>query len=237
MIDPARLARSSVMYRAALVVALATLPACAGPRGGILGGRALYDFGTVEQGASVQHQFPLKNLGRATVLLEGPTSSCGCTVSDVDGRSLRPGKVAWVSVRLDTTDLSGKTTKAVSLRTSDPRTPTVQLALTGTVLSDLRVTPSTVYLGRVWRGDPARHELIVSAGRPGDSRYTVSSVETNSVALRAHVEPGDKPGQQKVVVEVDLDAPPGRVTDQLTIRTTSPRQSVITVPVFGDVLG
>ncbi|HKA29791.1 MAG TPA: DUF1573 domain-containing protein [Candidatus Binatia bacterium] len=224
------------MHRAALVVALATLSACASPRGGILGARALYDFGTVEQGASVQHQFPLKNAGRSWVRLEAPTSSCGCTVSDVDGKLLRPGQVGWVGVWLDTTGLSGKTTKTVTLRTTDPRTPTIQLALIGTVLTDLRVTPSTVYLGRIWRGDPARHEIVVSAGRPGKSEYTVSSVETSSSVLFAYVQPGDQPGQQKVVVEVDVNAPPGRVTDQLTIRTTSPRQSVITVPVFGDVV-
>jgi hypothetical protein len=225
------------MRRAAMMVALGTLTACAGARGGIVGGHALYDFGTVEQGASVQHVFALKNTSRTPVQLRGTTSSCGCTTSDMNDRTVRPGQLASVNVTLDTTKLSGKTTKTVILRTSDPRTPALLLALTGTVLADLRVTPSTVYLGRIWRGDPARHELVVSAGRPGNSQYSVSAVETNSSVLRAYVEPGDKPGQQKVVVEVDVDAPPGKVTDQLTIRTTSPRQSVITVPVFGDVIG
>jgi Protein of unknown function (DUF1573) len=228
------------MRRAAMMVALGTLTACAGARGGIVGGHALYDFGTVEQGASVQHVFALKNTSRVPVQLRGTTSSCGCTTSDVDERTIRPGRLASVGVTLDTTKLSGKTTKTVIIHTSDPRTPALLLALTGTVLTDLRVTPSTVYLGRIWRGDLARHELVVSAGRPGrpgDSQYSVSAVETSSSVLRAYVAPGDKPGQQKVVVEVDVDAPPGRVTDQLTIRTTSPRQSVITVPVFGDVIG
>jgi hypothetical protein len=225
------------MRRAAMMVALGTLTACAGARGGIVGGHALYDFGMVEQGASIRHVFALKNTSRAPVQLRGTTSSCGCTTSDMDERTIRPGQLASVNVTLDTTKLSGKTTKTVIIRTSDPRTPAVLLALTGTVLTDLRVTPSTVYLGRIWRGDPARHELVVSAGRPGNSQYSVSAVETNSSVLRAYVEPGDQPGQQKVVVEVDADAPPGKVTDQLTIRTTSPRQSVITVPVFGDVIG
>src|SRR5262249_61758154 len=189
----AGLARSTIMHRAALVVTLATLPACASPRGGILGARALYDFGTVEQGASVQHQFPLKNQGRSWVRLEAPTYSCGGTVSDVEGQLLRPGQVGWVGVWLDTTGLSGKTTKTVTLRTTDPRTPTIQLALIGTVLTDLRVTPSTVYLGRIWRGDPARHEIVVSAGRPGKSEYTVSSVETGSAALVPYVPARDPP--------------------------------------------
>ena len=49
--------------------------------------------------------------------------------------------------------------------------------------------------------------------------------------------PGDKPGQQKVVVELDGDAPAGSFSDDIIIHTTSPRQPVITVPVFGQVLG
>jgi Protein of unknown function (DUF1573) len=225
------------MRRAAMVVALGTLTACARARGGLVGEPTLYDFGTVEQGTPIQHVFVLKNATRVPLLLRGTTSSCGCTTSDMDDRTLRAGQLVAVNVALDTTNLAGKTTKTVIIRTSDPRYPGVLLALSGTVLTDLRVTPSTVYLGRIWRGDPARHELVVSAGRPGDSQYSVSAVETDSHVLRAYVEPGDKAGEQKVVVEVYADAPPGRVTDQLTIRTTSPRQSVITVPVFGDVIG
>ena len=45
--------------------------------------------------------------------------------------------------------------------------------------------------------------------------------------------PGDKPGQQKVIVELNGDAPVGRFNDHIMIHTTSPRQPVITVPVFG----
>ena len=170
------------------------------------------------------------------VQLQGVTPSCACTTSDVDGRTVRPGQVAWVGVTLDTAKLSGSTTKTVIVRTSNPRTPRLLLALTGTVLTDLRVAPSTVYLGRIWRGDPARHELVVSAGRPGNSPYSISSVETTSRALRAYVVPGDKPGEQKVVVEVYADAPAGRVSGDVTIHTTSPTQTVITVPVIGQVI-
>jgi hypothetical protein len=201
-----------------------------------VGALPVYDFGAIEQGTPVAHQFALKNIGRSFVQLRGATSSCGCTVTEVDGRTIRPGQVAWVNVWLDTTTLSGKTTKSVVVHTSDAWTPALQLALTGTVLTDLAVAPSMIYLGRLWQGDPARHEVVVSPGRPGNPQYSVSSVETNSPTLRAYVEPGDKPGSQKVVVEVSADAPPGRFTDELTIRTTSPRQAVITVPVIGQIV-
>jgi hypothetical protein len=197
----------------------------------------VFNFGLAEQGTTVVHQFALKNTGKTTIRIEDVRSSCGCTAAAAEGKLLTPGQIGWLAVRLDTTDLVGKTTKTVTLHTSDARTPEVMLALTGTVLTDLVVTPTPLYLGRVWRGDPVRRELRISTGRPGPTTYGVSSVETESWALHTYVQPGDKPGEQKLIVDLDPEVPAGRFNDQITIHTTSPRQPVITVPVFGDVLG
>lgn len=229
------------MRRAMTMVALGVLVGSAPAQADVVAARWLHDFGVVEQGSPVEHQFALKNKGRSMVRIEGTQSSCGCTVAAADGQLVRPGQITWVRVRLDTATIgAGRTTKMVTVRTSDARTPALKLGVTGVVLADLVISPTPLYLGRVLRGDPVRRELVIAPGRPGrpgDPMYTVSTVETDSPTLRAHVEPGDKPGQQKVVVELDFAAPPGRFTDHVTIRTTSPRQPVITVPVFGHVLG
>jgi uncharacterized protein DUF1573 len=226
------------MGRAMTVVALGVLVASAPARGDVVAAKTMHDFGTVEQGTPVDHQFALKNTGRQIVRIEGTQSSCGCTVAAVEGQLVNPGAITWVRVTLDTTPLAGRTTKTVTVYTSDARTPLVQLALAGVVLTDLTVTPTPVYLGRVYRGEAVRRELVVAPGRPGATTpYAVSAVESDSPALVTYVVAGDQPGQQKVIVELDVDAPPGRFTDHITIRTTSPRQPVITVPVFGHVLG
>jgi hypothetical protein len=229
------------MRRAMMVVALGVLVASAPARGEVVAAMAVHEFGMVEQGTPVEHAFALKNIGRSIVRIEGTQSSCGCTVAASDGQLVGPGQITWVRVRLDTAALAGRTTKTVILRTSDARTPAVQLALAGVVLTDLMVTPTPpVYFGGVFRGEAAaRREVVVTPGRPGPQQtpYTVSSVETDSPVLRTYVVAGDKPDQQKVVIEVDGEAPLGRFTDHVIIRTTSPRQPAITVPVFGAVLG
>jgi Protein of unknown function (DUF1573) len=230
------------MRRAMMLVALGVLVASAPARGDVVAAKTVHDFGTVEQGSPVEHAFALKNIGRSMVRIEGTKSSCGCTVAADDGQLVRPGAITWVRVRLDTAALAGRTTKTIILRTSDARTPAVQLALAGVVLTDLTVTPTPVYFGRVYRDEAARRELVVAPGRPAipgvqTTPYTVSSVETDSPVLRTYVVAGDKPDQQKVVIEVDGEAPLGRFTDHIIIRTTSPRQPAITVPVFGSVLG
>jgi hypothetical protein len=220
-----------------MAVALGVLGVSAPARGDVVAAQAIHDFGSVEQGAPVVHQFVLKNTGRAMVRIEGARSSCGCTVAAPEGQLVKRNQLMSVRVRLDTSALAGRTTKTVTVRTSDPRTPAVQLALRGVVLTDLMVTPTPIYLGYVYRGDPARHELVVAPGRPGEVPYTVSGVETSSDVIRAYVVPGDKPRQQKVIVELAADAPSGRFSDEVVIHTTSPRQPVISVPVFGNVVG
>ena len=226
------------MRRLLALVGLGLLLLGASPRIiGLVAEAPVYDFGMVEQGTPLAHQFALRNTSRAYIRIDQVNSSCGCTTVSADGRLVAPGQLTWVPVWVDTSDLVGKTTKTVTVRTSDPRTPVVMLAVTGTVLTDLVVTPSPLYFGHVWRGTPVHSELIVKPGRPGPSTYTVSTVETESWRLHARVEAGDKPGEQKVIVDLDPEVASGRFNEQLTIRTTSPRQPVIMVPVFGNVMG
>jgi hypothetical protein len=226
------------MRRLLALVGLGLLLLGASPRGaGLFAEAPVFNFGMVEQRSPIAHQFALRNTTRAYIRIDQVNSSCGCTTVSAEGRLVAPGQLAWVPVWVDTTNLVGKTTKTVSIRTSDPRTPVVLLAVTGTVLTDLVVTPSPLFFGHVWQGTPVHSELTVKPGRPGPSTYTVSTVETESWRLHARVEAGDRPGEQKVIVDLDPEVSSGRFNEQLTIRTTSPRQPVITVPVFGDVMG
>jgi Protein of unknown function (DUF1573) len=225
------------MRRLLVLMGLGVLLIGASPGAGLFAEAPVYDFGTVEQRAPIAHQFGLRNTSRAFIRIEQVNSSCGCTTAPAAGMLVAPGQLAWVPVYVDTSNLVGKTTKTVTIRTSDTRTPVVSLAVTGTVLSDLVVTPSPLYLGHVWQGTPVRTELSVRAGRPGPSNYTVSTVETESWRLHVYLQPGDKPGEQKIIVDLDPEVSSGRFNEQLTIRTTSPNQPVITVPVFGNVMG
>ena len=103
-------------------------------------------------------------------------------------------------------------------------------------MADLVVTPMPLYLGRVRRGAADRHEVLIVPGRPGVP-YAVTAVEHTNPALRARLEPRpDGPGQ-RLVVELAPTVPLGRFSEQLTLRTTSPREPQIPLTVFGSVEG
>lgn len=219
-----------------MVVALA-LGAIGPARARVVVQPPVQDFGAVERGTRVTRVFVLRNKSRQPVRIDRLVPSCACTVAAPEGQTIVRGGQTVVSVTLDTAELVGRTTKSIGVRTSDPQTPLVQLWLRGVVHADFMVAPAAVYLGRVFRTQPVRRELVISPGRPGGTAFTASSVENESPALRTYLAPGAKPGQQKVVIELTGDAPSGRFNDEVTIRTTSPRQPVIKVPVFGQILG
>jgi hypothetical protein len=194
----------------------------------------LYDFGEVEQGAPVDHAFRIVNAGDAPLRLENVKSTCHCTVGAATGTDVAPGDFAYVTVRLDTAKLSGRTTKAVTVYTNDPVTPVQSLALTGSVVTDLVLAPSAVYVGHVPLGVSARREIVVRPGR-SDAWPAIERIDTDSPMITARVEAGPDDRSQKLVVELSPDMPAGRFDGAVTLKTSSPRQPTLTVPVFGTV--
>jgi hypothetical protein len=218
----------------ALLLSLVTAASAAAPRVG--GDVPAFDFGQVERGTRVDHTFVVGNRGDALLVLDQVKTTCGCTAAVVSAREVPPEGEARVAVSLDTAQLAGRVSKVVTVHTNDPQRPTVSLALTGEVLADLVVTPSPLYLGRVRRGEAVRRELVVTPGRPGPPAI-VTAVEHAGRAVDVRLEPrADGPGQ-RLVVELGRNVPLGRFHDELRLRTTSARQPVLTVAVFGSIEG
>jgi hypothetical protein len=196
----------------------------------------VFDFGTVERGALVEHAFTLPNRGQNEVRIEHVKSTCGCTVGVASARDIPPGGVGRVLVTLDTARLAGRTTKVVSVYTNDPGAPVVPLTLTGQVMVDLVLAPDRLYLGRVRRGERVRREVVIAPGRPG-THFALVGVERATSTLRATLAPPDGSVEQRLIVELDADLPLGRFNDHLVLRTTSPRDPLLTLPVFGSIEG
>ena len=194
----------------------------------------VHDFGAVEQGAIVEHVFRVRNTGTGALRVDHVKGTCACTVGAATGEPIAPGGEAWVTMRLETDRLTGRTTKTATVYTNDPASPTLPVTLTGQVLSDLVVKPTPIYLGRVRQGEVVRREIAVASGRVGGTA-TVVGVETQSPRIRAWVEAGAAGEGQRVVVEVDTRASSGRFSDDVVQRTTSTQQPAMTVKVLGTI--
>ena len=193
----------------------------------------VHDFGQVERGVPIDHVFKVKNTGTGWMRIDHGKGTCACTVGTATGEPIPPGGEAWVTMRLETDKLAGRTTKTATVYTNDPAAPTLPVTLTGTVLSDLVLKPVPLYVGHVRSGEVVRREIAVAPGRPNGTA-TVTAVETTSPRLKAWVEPAVGADGQRVVVEVRTDQP-GRFTDEIVLKTTSAVEPAMTVKVVGTI--
>ena len=191
----------------------------------------VHDFGQVERGVPIDHVFKVKNTGTGWMRIDHVKGTCACTVGTTTGEPIPPGGEAWVTMRLETNELAGRTTKTATVYTNDPAAPTLPVTLTGTVLSDLVLKPVPLYVGHVRSGATVRREITVAPGRPNGTA-TVTAVETTSARLKAWVEPAVGAEGQRVVVEVRTDQP-GRFTDEIVLKTTSAVEPSMPVKVVG----
>ena len=64
-----------------------------------------HDFGTMKEGAVVEHTFDFKNEGKVPLIISNVRSSCGCTAPSWPKDPIEPGKKGKIQVRFNS---SGK---------------------------------------------------------------------------------------------------------------------------------
>jgi len=77
-----------------------------------------YDFGEMQQGESVTHDFILKNTGEADLIISAAKGSCGCTVPEWPKTPITQGEEATIKVTFNSAGKKGKQNKTVTLVTN-----------------------------------------------------------------------------------------------------------------------
>lgn len=101
-----------------------------------------YDFGNIEEGEVVIHNFVLKNTGGSTLVLERVKTSCGCTAALPQNREIAPGDTTSIRVSFDSHNRTGeKVHKTVTVYSNDPEHPQAYLFITGSVVTPVNDPP------------------------------------------------------------------------------------------------
>ena len=77
-----------------------------------------FDFGVIQQGESVTHDFALKNIGDANLIISTAKGSCGCTVPEWPKEPIAKGEEAIIKITFNSAGKSGKQNKRVTLVTN-----------------------------------------------------------------------------------------------------------------------
>ena len=76
-----------------------------------------HDFGTIKEGEVVNHTFAFKNTGKAPLVIESASSTCGCTVPEVPKEPVAPGAEGKISVQFNSAGKGGtQQMKVISIK-------------------------------------------------------------------------------------------------------------------------
>lgn len=193
----------------------------------------LKDFGTVPKGQKLDWTFQIKNTGKADLQLLSVQPACGCTVAEYD-KVIKPGATGKVTAHVDTTNFSGPISKAVTIQTNDPNTPTSQLTLTAMVKPFVEAVPAGFVRYNLIQGDAQTQTVtlyteesepweIKSIETPGDYvKATFRKIENPEERVK-----GGLPAQNQYKIDITLggpSAPVGVLADKLKIVTNSRQQ-------------
>lgn len=113
-----------------------------------------YDFGVMAPESEGQHVFRIKNVGNDNLQLRLGASTCKCTFGDLEREFLGPGeeteiKLTWL-VKSGSDDFS----QSAEIITNDPTRVAIRFTVTGRVIRDIDIEPSTWTFGEVATGEP-----------------------------------------------------------------------------------
>ncbi len=83
-----------------------------------------FDFGRVLPEKTLTKEFSIRNYGSEDLVIESVSTSCGCTVAELQTKVIKPGKSTPLEVRLSTrAGQVGRITKSVLIKSNAGKTP------------------------------------------------------------------------------------------------------------------
>ncbi len=90
--------------------------------------RDIFDFGKIEQGGKVNHEFKFKNTGKTPLIISNATATCGCTVPEFPKEPILPGKEGVIKVIFNSAGKEGMQDKVITISSNaNPNTTSVHL--------------------------------------------------------------------------------------------------------------
>jgi hypothetical protein len=205
-----------------------------------------YDFGTIELGQIVTHNFTLLNNGGDLLKITDVHASCGCTAAKPDKNELAPGESINIKVDFNSAGKMGKQEKYVYVKTNDPNNPEMKFKFIGNVLDSnqmkenltspvLSFSESDHDFGKVKEGEVVDYTFkFKNAGKGVLDIKNVSTSCGCTVALISSktLKPGD---EGTLRVELDTKGREGKMNRNITIQSNDPKEPTKALLIFADV--
>ena len=214
----------------------------------ILNVERLYNFGILQNGEVGKHQFVLKNTGTADLTVSVEETSCKCTAANLGNDTVKPGESTVIDVTWKTADYMGDYTQKVLIRTNDPDMMMVELEVRGKIVADARAMPSELTFANIPRGYTAQAQTKIACYKNPPLEITGYDylnpdakdrfeLQIAPLTEEEYQSEPDATGGYGLTLTAKDNLPLGPFSETLVIKTSSPFQPEINVPIYGTVVG
>lgn len=103
-----------------------------------------FDWGVIDEGASIEHDFFIKNDGTKDLVIEDIKLGCGCTKAEISKNSLAPNETATLKVNYTGRKNPEKEVIVVWVKSNDQAAPVKEFSMTGFVKFAFRCRPQSL---------------------------------------------------------------------------------------------
>jgi len=125
----------------------------------------LVDFGEIDSGKVADLKFEFTNTGTEVLEIKNITSTCGCTVTQLEKKSYNPGEKGFIPVKFYSRGYQGRVVKSITVSTNAPKKRYIRLRLSGVVImknfASISLAPNRVQLGDVALGAETEKSFLI----------------------------------------------------------------------------
>jgi hypothetical protein len=188
----------------------------------------LYDFGTVRQGATIDHEFAVRNSGSNALRFSGADLSMPGMKARFAPAEIAPGADGKVTLEWATDHVAGAVEGIARIRWSDPAQPETQLTMKGSVVPAISIEPIAAVFLSAYANESAQRVLTIRNNDIRPLALTRAQAGPHATASLTTVEPGKV---FTVSVRPAPHASPGKYEESLSIQTDDAAIGTITIPV------
>ena len=197
----------------------------------------VFDFGEVAEGATVEHEFVVRNIGTKELTIQRVHAACGCTAAVLESNIVPSGGQTKLRVRFVTLGFGGYKEKTIRIYTDDPKQASLLLAVKGVVRQAVVVDPPRVYFGRVKQGETPSVRVEVDVSKGADVKVTEVLARSDDLVVEAESGAKGKETKKFITARLKATAPLGVFRSRIVVKTTSKDYPVLNIPVFARVVG
>jgi hypothetical protein len=120
-----------------------------------------HNFGTMDVGQEGEHWFIIRNEGTGPLTLRQGSTSCSCTLSDLEGDHVPPDGQARVRLRWKPPKAVDLFAQGATIHTNDPEQKSLYFSVVGDVRVHLAATPDSVVFSNVSVGEGSTARFVV----------------------------------------------------------------------------